>query len=233
MRLLQQRKGIPPCHRGKCVRWLRLRRIGMSVPDLHVIADLPGRLRAKIRLESPPADPCARPVPGLCWTWTAAVNNRGYGYTSFGRSNRWLVHRWTYTQFVGPIPDGLEIDHLCRNIRCCNPAHLEPVTVKVNQERGVRRQATHCQRGHEFSGHNLIVTTDGRRECRACKYASQRRAVTRRRAAGLSEGHRLHGTITGYVTYACRCDQCRAAGAAAWQRNPVRSRRGAGGVSSL
>lgn len=196
------------------------------------IDQLPPRLQAKIRLEAPPPDPCASPVPGLCWTWTAAVNNRGYAYTSFGRGNRWMVHRWTYTQFVGAIPDGLELDHLCRNTRCCNPLHLEPVTTKVNQERGKKRQATHCQRGHEFAGHNLIIKkSNGVRECRACKYESQRRSAARRKAAGLPDGHRLHGTITGYMSYDCRCAPCRAAGAETWQRNPARHRRRRGNAA--
>jgi hypothetical protein len=189
---------------------------------------LPPQMQAKIRIEPPPADPYASPVQGPCWSWAAGGTGRrrGYGWVAFSSTDRWLVHRWTYTQFISPIPDGLEIDHLCRNTRCCNPLHLEAVTRKVNQERGKRRQATHCQRGHELVGHNLMIKkSNGTRECRACKYESQRRSVAQRQAAGLPDGHRLHGTITGYGSYACRCDPCRSAGAATWQRNPARFRR--------
>ena len=188
-------------------------------PDLGA---LPPRISSKISVEVVPGVA----VPGPCWVWTAWRNNKGYGMTSFGRGNIWLVHRYTYTTFVGEIPDGLQIDHLCRTRPCCNPAHLEAVTGKVNHERGVKAQATHCARGHEFSGHNLIrKKSNGTRECRACKYESQERSLRRRRAAGLPVDHSLHGTITGYQNYACRCDECRSAGAVAWQRNKSRTRR--------
>lgn len=177
------------------------------------VDQLPPKMAANIRM-----DLCD--VPGLhpfCWTWTAGGNGTGYGWISFSRDDRGLTHRYAYTLLIGPIPDGLEIDHLCRNRRCCNPLHLDPVTTKVNQERGIRATSTHCQRGlHELTGYNLIlkVRKSGHvnRECRACKYESQRRSVARRQASGLPDGHQLHGSITGYLSYACRCAPCRAAG---------------------
>lgn len=196
----------------------------MTIATLPFVEALPPRVRTKVRMEPPPADPCAQPVVGPCWAWTGPLTKKGYVDIRFGAEEghgRWLLHRWTYTYFIGPIPSGLQIDHLCRRTSCCNPLHLEAVTPKVNQERGIRRQATHCQRGHEFAGHNLIIKKgNGCRECRACKYEAQRRSLAQRRAAGLPDGHRLHGTVTGYMNYRCRCEPCRAAGAEAWRRNP-------------
>src|SRR5690606_13797613 len=64
-----------------------------------------------------------------CWEWTGALNSRGYGCVGID-SKRYLTHRVAYEALVGPIPEGLTIDHLCRNKVCCNPAHLEPVTAR-------------------------------------------------------------------------------------------------------
>jgi hypothetical protein len=147
---------------------------------------LPTRIRTKVLLTDPPV---GRPVIGPCWTFTGRLQNRGYGDVTFGSGNhnRWLLHRWTYTQFIGAIPEGLQLDHVCRNRACCNPCHLDVVTNKVNSRRGERATRTHCLRaGHELSGWNLIVKNGQfgpRRECRACKYADERR----RRAAARIE----------------------------------------------
>lgn len=88
------------------------------------------------------------------------------------------VHRWFYEWLVGPIPDGYEIDHLCFNTLCCNPAHLEAVTPSENRKRSRRateqRGRTHCPHGHPYSGHNLIVRR-GKRECRTCVYTRNAR----------------------------------------------------------
>jgi hypothetical protein len=79
-----------------------------------------------------------------------------------------LVHRWFYEQANGPIPDGLELDHLCRNPRCCNPAHLEAVTHAENMARGKAAQQTHCIQGHPFDEANTYYRRSGTRDCRAC-----------------------------------------------------------------
>jgi hypothetical protein len=108
-----------------------------------------------------------------CWISNRAAQPNGY--TKIGINGvTWLTHRAAYTAFVGPIPDGLELDHLCRNVACCNPGHLEPVTSSVNVERRAIL-VTHCKRGHPLSGANLYLRPDRKgRMCRICRSAAQR-----------------------------------------------------------
>lgn len=121
---------------------------------------------------------------GDCWLWTGCTQPPGYG--RFRIEPRTVyAHRFAYEELVGPIPDGLVLDHLCRTPACVNPEHLEPVPQRVNIERGARngmQGRTHCVNGHEFSGHNLIATSKGR-VCRACKNERGRAYKQRRRAA--------------------------------------------------
>lgn len=117
----------------------------------------------------------AGPVPefaphlGPCWLWTGLLADNGYG--RFGKR---YVHQVAYERWVGPIPDGMELDHLCRVRHCANPAHLEAVTHRENDLRSphtpaaVNARKTHCIRGHAFDEANTRVTPDGRRQCRAC-----------------------------------------------------------------
>lgn len=108
-----------------------------------------------------------------CWLWTSTLNNKGYA--RLGMYKRLvLVHRWTYILFKGVIPANLELDHLCRNPRCINPNHLEPVTHQENNLRGntqsaIHAKKTHCPQGHPYDEENTHIDKRGRRECRVCK----------------------------------------------------------------
>jgi hypothetical protein len=116
-----------------------------------------------------------------CWEWLGTKSAAGYGQMRVAGSRQY-THRVSYEMFVGPIPEGLSIDHLCRNRACCNPAHLEAVTHAVNVARGERPTRTHCIHGHELSGRNLVIRAEGRL-CRQCGLDSAKRARQRRKAA--------------------------------------------------
>lgn len=123
--------------------------------------------------------------PDTCWPWTGARVAAGYGAFFIDRGGpRWVhegAHRYAYGVSVGPIPEGLVIDHLCRNPPCCNPSHLEPVTQRVNALRGVNSPSamnavkTHCKNGHPFDEANTFVQKSGSRECRICSGELRRR----------------------------------------------------------
>lgn len=113
---------------------------------------------------------------GNCWLWTSTVSN-GYGamvITADGKSINYLAHRIAFTWMRGPIPNGMVLDHLCRNTLCVNPAHLEVVTSVENTRRGfspfaVKARQTHCKRGHEFTPENTYVRKNGTRWCNECR----------------------------------------------------------------
>lgn len=118
--------------------------------------------------------PPHRPDLGPCWLWTGAKNNKGYGQLGLtGRgAGSVLAHRLAYNLLVGPIPDGLQLDHLCRNRTCVNPAHLEPVTHQENLRRGIRANQntgkTHCPQGHPYDDENTYHLRGGGRMCKEC-----------------------------------------------------------------
>jgi hypothetical protein len=105
-----------------------------------------------------------------CWLWTAAIKDDGYGVFGLGRSG-FGAHVVAYRWFVGAIPDGLQVDHLCRHRRCVNPAHLEAVTRIENVKRFIATR-THCQRGHAVTPENTIRLYSGKgvkaNACLAC-----------------------------------------------------------------
>ncbi len=122
-------------------------------------------------------DGCWVPI-GACATWNGywKIGYRGRGYK---------LHRLCWEVVNGPIPDGLTLDHLCRNRACVRPSHLEPVTLAVNKERGMSLPAqnarkANCEKGHPFSGENLKILRSGWRMCRECAREGQRRRYAAR-----------------------------------------------------
>jgi hypothetical protein len=115
---------------------------------------------------------------GGCWEWQRKIDKYGYGHVSID-GKLWLAHRAFYALFKCEIPSGMHIDHLCRNTRCVNPDHLEPVTQAENNRRAKR---THCKRGHEFTQDNRYPDQNGKRICRACSIENSRAYSMRKRA---------------------------------------------------
>lgn len=124
----------------------------------------------------------------MCWVWTACTTNLGYG--RFGVEGRTeSAHRFAYKLLVGPIPDGLCLDHLCRNRACVNPAHLEPVTLGENVLRGVglsarRAASAHCAKGHEWTPETTAIKVRANgatyRVCTVCRGANEQRRDRRK-----------------------------------------------------
>lgn len=107
---------------------------------------------------------------GDCWVWTGSKRRRGYGRINIeGKSV--VAHRFAYELLVGPIPDGLHLDHLCRNTSCVNPDHLEPVPCGENIRRGLtgkwQKPWAYCSKGHEMTDENTRIMS-GRRRCVTC-----------------------------------------------------------------
>jgi hypothetical protein len=125
-----------------------------------------------------------------CWIWTASTDGRGYGHCSDGHGKTVHAYRLAYETLVGPVPEGLELDHVrargCVGRACVNPAHLEPVTHQENVRRGDgwsgrHARATHCPAGHPYDEANTYVDPRGKRQCRQCQRASD--AAVRAREA--------------------------------------------------
>jgi hypothetical protein len=107
-----------------------------------------------------------------CWIWRGA-KSQGYGSFNLKRYKTIAAYRYSYDFFMGKNRAGLQLDHICRNRLCVNPAHLEPVTQKVNIMRGIgfaaiNARKTHCKNGHEFTLENIYLRKDGGRKCRKC-----------------------------------------------------------------
>jgi len=114
-----------------------------------------------------------------CWEFSGKASNRGYYQFRLPDGTQPPAHRVSYEFFRGAIPEGLHLDHLCRNPCCVNPEHLEPVTIKENLNRGIHKNAvkTHCPQGHEYSEENTHYDPNGHRRCRLCQ--RQRNAENR------------------------------------------------------
>jgi hypothetical protein len=134
-------------------------------------------------LDALPLEVRARISTG-CWTWTGPCSGGRYGAATVD-GRHVVTHRYVYELLVGPIPDGLEIDHTCQNIRCCNPEHLEPVTHQENIRRANARKParTHCSLGHELTPENTYTYSYGR-VCKVCALEKHRRRREQMKADG-------------------------------------------------
>lgn len=146
-----------------------------------------------------------RTDPSGCWLWTASTSHNGYGQFTV-TAVPIKAHRWAYTNLVGPIPAGLQLDHVChstdelcpgggtcRHRRCVNPAHLEPVTARTNTHRGtgvtaVNRRKTHCDHGHPFDAVNTQISKSGWRACRRCLALKMRARRAKQRQLAAAAG---------------------------------------------
>lgn len=138
-----------------------------------------------------------------CWLWAGTIEAAGYGRVRHARRT-WRAHRLSYIAFVGPVPVGLVLDHLCSERSCVNPGHLEPVTNRENTLRAAIA-ISECKYGHPLAPY------DGSpRPCLRClSMRAKARAIR-----GLPGVDPRHGTVNGYRNYGCRCAPCRAAGSA-------------------
>lgn len=158
--------------RGWCKKhYERWRRNGDPLdPGSRIVGDVVARFEASVERTAG------------CWYWIGRIGQSGYGYLNEGDAAH-LAHRWSYQHHIGPIPEGLSLDHLCRVTYCVNPAHLEPVTHRENVLRGTGPSArharlTHCKYGHPFDEANTYINPkNGWRGCRACNREKQARRV--------------------------------------------------------
>lgn len=126
-----------------------------------------------------------------CWLWEGRLDGkREYGVFYFrheGTRNWKVAHRVAYELLIGPIPEGLMLDHLCRNGRCVNPDHLEPVTCLINTQRGFlgrrRRRDGECMNGHKHTPETSWIDSRGYTQCRICERSRKRPDRRSRRAA--------------------------------------------------
>lgn len=159
--------------RGMCGRhYLRTWKHGDPHVNLNAPVPLLDRLLRKVQVD-----------PSGCWLWTGGRDAKGYGaIRADGKTRR--AHRVSYELFVAPVPDGLDLDHLCRVPSCCRPDHLEPVTSAENQRRGLKGVLkTTCKNGHPYTSDNVKFDFRGRRFCAICNNDAQLRSRARTRLA--------------------------------------------------
>ena len=142
---------------------------GSSPARIMIVGEAPG-LPQRI------LDKIVRIPESGCWVWEGSISGYGYGETWWNNAKK-FVHVLAHELFIGEVPKGFKVDHLCRVRCCCNPQHLEAVTHAENVRRGTgwqhvveyHKQQTHCQRGHEWSAENTYVEPNGKRRCLECK----------------------------------------------------------------
>ena len=144
---------------------------------------------------------------GDCWLWIGHLSGVGYGMFRYGGITE-LAHRAAYKLFIGPIPAGFVVDHLCRTRCCVKPAHLEAVTLMENVRRGDHshlgrgnREKTHCPKGHPYDEANTYTSSAGKRHCKMCSRSRDRseRVLIRALRERIKELERLltaHGVAT-------------------------------------
>jgi hypothetical protein len=172
--------------RGYCrPDYYRLKKLGL-------LTNLPVKPPVRERFEE-----MVQETPGGCWEWQGARNDLGYGQLALAGHKRVYAHRFSYEKFVGPIPAGLQLDHLCRNPPCVNPTHLEPVTQRENLLRADSEDmqaywAGVCRRGHPRAGDNVILSSSrpGKRDCRPCariREQNRKKRTRQRRKTGKTD----------------------------------------------
>ena len=157
-----------------------------SFPYIHLLSSR--KLYRKIKDPAQRFWSKTRPGENGCIEWAAHKTPQGYGQFSW-MSEPVLAHRWVYEASRGLIPEGMVIDHLCRNRACVNVDHLECVTMGENTRRGTlhdvqrakAKTITHCRHGHPLFGDNLLITSSGHRSCRKCQRANAKAWVARNR----------------------------------------------------
>lgn len=135
-----------------------------------------------------------------CWIWQLSKEKKGYGRMKVNYKTL-MAHRVSYEAFVKNIPEGLQIDHLCKNTSCVNPDHLEPVTAKENLHRSsltdrwkAKKQISHCPQGHEYTESNTLIKKNAwGNDCRNCRKCNSEREKVRYNAKKLALGVAQHG----------------------------------------
>lgn len=177
----------PATRRGWCTlhytRWLRTGSVNSDVPA-QLIYGVDTETRFWMRVNKDGPIPAYAPTLGACWLWTGKPRG-AYGRFSLSHRKSVSAHRFSYELSHGVIPEGMDIDHLCRVTLCVRPSHLEAVTEKVNTLRGfsphaINARKTACKNGHPYTLETTI-TGAGYRQCRICRAesAARRRQVSK------------------------------------------------------
>lgn len=174
---------VPQKDQGRCSMHIKRMRAHGSYDPPHGARNVTITERIDLQVNKDGPLPEARPELGPCWLWTGSLNNKGYPLVTYQGKQRY-AHRVMYVLHVGPIPDGLELDHLCQRPACIRPTHLEAVTHAINVQRGrASGLRTHCQRGHEYGVANFVVDRRGNRWCSICRAVRMDKFNARRREA--------------------------------------------------